>query len=443
MSKIIGNTTATPVPRSDWEQTDKTKADFIRHKPTLGAISEKDVINKDDLSTDIQSSLEQLDDLQIINIDLSASNEGESNLLNADTLGGKPADFYENDIVINMGSIEVDDVNPFNADTLGGYLPEDFVRHIENKPKAGFIYPLASEVVPEGFLLCDGAEYGRQEYPELFTAIGTMYGEGNGSTTFNVPNLQTRVPVGSGDGYELGDVGGEESHTLTTDEMPSHSHLQYVGANSGSWGVRLDYSSDGSCHKYPQGETGTAGGSQPHNNMQPYTVVNYIIATGKDTGVSVQDIITGVQALPLGVEYGGTGATNAAAARENLGITKESLGIHEFSKELLWENANPNNQFPSQTIILDLSNYNIILIETRHNNDSYFDNFNLNASMLIVGFNGTCMGYYENIDGSGISYREADIHKNSIWFNSGHENTAAPKDSFCIPVRIYGIKGVM
>lgn len=59
MSKIIGNTTATPVPRSDWEQTDRTKADFIRHKPELGTIAEKDIIDKSDLASDLQLSLEQ------------------------------------------------------------------------------------------------------------------------------------------------------------------------------------------------------------------------------------------------------------------------------------------------------------------------------------------------------------------------------------------------
>lgn len=61
MSKIIGNTTATPVPRSDWAQTDKTKLNFIRNKPTLGTISEKDIVDKVDLASDVQSSLEQID----------------------------------------------------------------------------------------------------------------------------------------------------------------------------------------------------------------------------------------------------------------------------------------------------------------------------------------------------------------------------------------------
>lgn len=61
MSKIVGNTTATPVPRSNWEQTDKNKIDYIRNKPTLGVISEKDVIAKDDLTADVQSSLEEIE----------------------------------------------------------------------------------------------------------------------------------------------------------------------------------------------------------------------------------------------------------------------------------------------------------------------------------------------------------------------------------------------
>lgn len=58
MSKIIGNTTTTPVPRSDWGQTDKKKADYIRNKPTLGAVSEKDAIGKDDLTQEVQSSID-------------------------------------------------------------------------------------------------------------------------------------------------------------------------------------------------------------------------------------------------------------------------------------------------------------------------------------------------------------------------------------------------
>lgn len=238
-------------------------------------------------------------------------------------------------------------------------------------PKAGFIYPLASDIVPEGFLLCDGAEYLRDEYPELFTAIGTIYGAGDGSTTFNVPNLQTRVPVGAGDGYELGATGGEEKHLLTTGEMPNHSHVlnfpfdtntarpvaisqqdsytQTTATTSGGNKLITDsitYTSSSASQPGYLVITGKTGNNQYHNNMQPYAVVNYIIATGKNTGVSIADIITGIQALPLSTEYGGTGATNIVDARKNLGVNNYVVDkvIYGKGKNLL------KNTAKSQTI---------------------------------------------------------------------------------------------
>ena len=212
-----------------------------------------------------------------------------------------------------------------NADT-NAYLEGRFTEL--QKAKAGFIYPLAGEVVPTGFLLCDGAAYSRTEYLELFEVIGTLYGEGDGSTTFNVPNLSTRVPVGAGDGYNIGDTGGEAEHTLTLKEMPKHNHTinRFVGGDQEVWQC---YGIDATSHgtdvtgQIPGGQVmDTMGGDQPHNNMQPYTVVNYIIATGKETGVSIVDIVSGAQAIPLGIEYGGTGATDKSQARKNLGVSE-------------------------------------------------------------------------------------------------------------------------
>ncbi len=165
------------------------------------------------------------------------------------------------------------------------------------KAKAGFIYPLASETVPEGFLLCDGAAYSRTQYAELFEAIGTTYGAGDGSTTFNVPNLSTRVPVGTGDGYDLGATGGEETHQLTVEEMPSHKHGFSVSTTDG-YGSTPAQVAEGDGKNWSSGyngETNSTGGGQPHNNMQPYTVVNYIIATGKgdDVGYVVAGTASG------------------------------------------------------------------------------------------------------------------------------------------------------
>lgn len=134
---------------------------------------------------------------------------------------------------------------------------------------------------PAGWLLCDGTAVSRTTYSSLFSIIGTTYGVGDNSTTFNLPDLRGRVPIGSGQGSgltnrTLGGTGGSETHTLTVDEIPAHTHTyeRNIGTASptGSGGVTCRDLLD-----YP--ETSSTGGGQPHNNMQPYLVVNYIIKT--------------------------------------------------------------------------------------------------------------------------------------------------------------------
>lgn len=185
----------------------------------------------------------------------------------------------------------------------------------------GIILPLSTSTIPEGYLLCDGSAVSRTEYSTLFSVIGTTYGEGDGSTTFNIPDLQGKVPVGQDsddtDFDTLGETGGEKTHTLTTQEMPSHSHNrariiagnQFLGPSGGSYanvaGINLNTGA------YPftdetknNVEVGNAGGGQPHNNLQPYTVVKYIIkALNAQTG-EVRS-----ESLPVGTELDYDGET--------------------------------------------------------------------------------------------------------------------------------------
>ena len=90
--------------------------------------------------------------------------------------------------------------------------------------KTGSICLYAGSVPPVGFLECDGSAVSRTTYSDLFGILGTAYGAGDGSTTFNIPDLSGRVVVGSSVSYAIGSAGGEESHTLLTSEIPVHLH---------------------------------------------------------------------------------------------------------------------------------------------------------------------------------------------------------------------------
>lgn len=203
---------------------------------------------------------------------------------------------------------------------VGGFAP------------TGVVLPFAGSVLPAGWLSCDGSAVSRSTYAGLFAVIGTTYGSGNGSTTFNLPNMSGNVPVGVGGaiGAGLGGTGGEVNHTLIINEMPSHSHSSHDlghthtisdpghihsvpvlrgsadGAPNGLADNGTSVSSDGSVkigdlnntvatatnyvNSNTTGISGTNtgyaaisidnnGGGAGHNNVQPYVALNYMIKT--------------------------------------------------------------------------------------------------------------------------------------------------------------------
>lgn len=123
-------------------------------------------------------------------------------------------------------------------------------------------------------LLCDGSQYDRVDYPDLYDVLDSAYIVD--ADTFRVPDLAHKVMVGEGDGWDVGDTGGAEEHTLTVTEMPSHTHT-YTPPT-----LNIDLESPGAPDIFAAGlglptATSSAGGDGAHNNMQPYEVVTPVI----------------------------------------------------------------------------------------------------------------------------------------------------------------------
>jgi len=140
---------------------------------------------------------------------------------------------------------------------------------------SGIIQMFGGAAAPSGWLICDGSAVSRTTYAALFAIIGTTFGIGNGSTTFNIPDMRGRSPIGVGQGAGLtnrvlGATIGAETHALSVFEMPPHTHS--TGVKSGV----LDAGGD-AFYSAVDGTTGSAGGGGVHNNMQPSKGLNFII----------------------------------------------------------------------------------------------------------------------------------------------------------------------
>ena len=147
------------------------------------------------------------------------------------------------------------------------------------------LYAGLENTIPLGWLKCDGSNVSRTTYSELFKRIGTIYGAGDGVNTFTLPDMRGRVPVGQGNGYNLGNTGGETTHKLTVAEIPEHKHIAPFSEAYGDdpWGLvsKGHYGSNGG-RDYDNwwAYTSPVGGNGAHNNMQPYNTMFYIIFTG-------------------------------------------------------------------------------------------------------------------------------------------------------------------
>ena len=139
---------------------------------------------------------------------------------------------------------------------------------------------------PKGWALCNGQLLPINQNQALFSLLGTTYG-GDGRVNFALPNLQGRTPMHMGSGHTLGEQGGEQAHTLSISELPTHTHAANASTQNGNTpfatnnvlASALDlYTSPANLTSLSPTSITTVGGSQAHLNMQPFLVLNFCIA---------------------------------------------------------------------------------------------------------------------------------------------------------------------
>jgi microcystin-dependent protein len=164
---------------------------------------------------------------------------------------------------------------------------DDLGRLVVAEPFLSEIRIMSFVFAPKGWALCDGQLLPINQNQALFSLLGTTYG-GDGRVNFGLPDLRSRVPIHMGSGHTLGERGGEQAHTLSISELPTHTHVLSGTNTDGTQAIPVGnllarsatqlYAPPSNLAAMNAASVGTAGGSQAHLNMQPFLVLSFCIA---------------------------------------------------------------------------------------------------------------------------------------------------------------------
>lgn len=155
-----------------------------------------------------------------------------------------------------------------------------------SEPFLSEIKIMSFNFAPKGWALCNGQLMPINQNQALFSLLGTTYG-GDGRQTFGLPNLQGKTPIYVGNGHTLGETGGEQAHTLSISEIPTHQHTVQGSTNDGDSVIPTGnvfgkvaglYGPAANMTSLQPATVANTGGSQAHENMQPYLTLNFCIA---------------------------------------------------------------------------------------------------------------------------------------------------------------------
>ena len=326
-------------------------------------------------------------EIEIIVTD-SLSSKSDTTIL----IAGEPAmDIYHSNI--SIGGYYNEDESEYQAqfkkavNFYGGIYKNGVEIGGESLPIGSMIPFGSQENIPSNWKICDGSAISRETYAELFNVIGTSYGAGDGSTTFNLPDKRGRVSVGLDSNQTefntIGKKGGENKHTLTPSELPSHSHTVKGTVGSGGYAEGVSFGNSPTPGYTSWVGMSAVGGGQPHNNLQPYEVDVWII--------KVSNLVSSLESKNANVidNLTSTSATDALSA--NMGKELNEKIINILKPKLLGAGAYTT----SGTLNDDITNYNYIIfdgwlansecatgiinIETFELNKVYYSNLTLDA----------------------------------------------------------------